>query len=100
MKFIFNKHILTICFLTLFYQLIAAQPISLENQLVNRGMQQQKANDYSNAIKTYDQLISIAPQNANYWYNRGVLKLQEKNYGDAVVDLNKAIYLDTAIIEA
>ena len=100
MKFIFNKHILTICFLTLFHQTIVAQPGSSENQMVKKGLQQQQDNDYSNAIKTYDQLISIAPQNANYWYNRGVVKLQVKNYGDAVVDLNKAIYLDTAIIEA
>lgn len=100
MKIILNLKLLILFVFNIGLLAAQAQPKGIENQLMNKGLQLQQENNFSEAIKTFDQLISMAPQNANYWFNRGVLKLQIKNYGDAVVDLNKAIYLDTSIIEA
>lgn len=94
------KHITAICFATILGFANLNGQTQKEIDLFNEGIKFQQSENYTEAVKTFNTLISMAPTNSSYWYNRGVAKLQMKNYGEAVVDLNKCIYLDTSNSEA
>lgn len=94
------KHILIICIVTIYGIANLVGQTQKEIDLFNEGIKFQQSEKYTEAVNTFNTLITMAPTNASYWYNRGVAKLQLKNYGEAVVDLNKCIYIDTSISEA
>ena len=80
--------------------------------LWQRAYCQAKANDFNasqgtdvgmktaSVIGDLTQAISLAPQNAYLYYNRGTLYAQRSDYGRAIDDLTKALELDPQLAEA
>jgi tetratricopeptide (TPR) repeat protein len=56
----------------------------------NKGLNKEKLNDYSGAIRCYDISIEIVTQNPNSYFNRGFCKLLLNNTESACEDLVKA----------
>ena len=50
--------------------------------------------NYEEAIKYYDEIIRLDPENEAAYNNRGLAYTNLKNYAKAIIDLNKAIDLD------
>ncbi|HWA83358.1 MAG TPA: tetratricopeptide repeat protein, partial [Fimbriimonadaceae bacterium] len=50
--------------------------------------------DYPGALKSIDQAIKLYPQSPIYFTLRARIYVQQKNYPDAVNDLNKSLQLD------
>ncbi len=71
-----------------------------ESEIYEKGLQALKSENYELAKKTFYTLRSQYPQNANYWYLSGVSKIQLKDHSSALVDLNKAISLNTELSDA
>ena len=55
--------------------------------------------DYIGAIQDLDKAILLDPENAVLFYNRGSTKKMNLQFGDAIIDLEKAIQLKTGEIE-
>ncbi len=53
-------------------------------------------NDYKQAIAEYTQAINLAPDNANYYFNRGIARLFSYNRSAACVDLETSDQLGYA----
>ena len=50
--------------------------------------------EYEKAIKHYDQAVSLSPQIAESYNNRGIAKSKLERYEEAIADFNKAISLN------
>ena len=53
-----------------------------------------KVNDYIHAIIDLNKAIQINPRCVYYYYNKGVVNDNAKNYKQAIVDYTKAIEVD------
>lgn len=65
-----------------------------EKEWLEKGLEQLKKAEYSEANHTFYQLKSKHSQKALYHYYSGVAKIHLMDYSTALVDLNKAISLD------
>lgn len=71
-----------------------------EAERYDKGVKILKESDFENAKKIFYELRSQYPQKAEYWYLCGVAKIQGKDFGSALVDLNKAISLNAELQDA
>lgn len=51
----------------------------------------EKNRNFQEAMRKYDELISLAPDSAVFYYNRGKLKRQMEMHKEAIIDYNLAI---------
>lgn len=70
-----------------------AGPVA-EHALMACGEVQMRLGDHAAAIATYDHFITIAPNDARSWFNRGIARAQNNDHQGACDDLSKAIQLD------
>ncbi len=84
----------------LFLLSISSVQAQNESETYEKGLQALKSANYELAKKTFYTLRSQYPQNANYWYLSGVSKVQLKDHSSALVDLNKAISINTELADA
>eukprot|EP00742_Colponemidia_sp_Colp-10_P003547 GILJ01003778.1.p1 GENE.GILJ01003778.1~~GILJ01003778.1.p1 ORF type:complete len:452 (+),score=86.34 GILJ01003778.1:48-1358(+) len=66
----------------------------------NRGNEQFGRADYTAAIESYSQAITLDPENAIYWSNRSFAQFKLGNYEAAVADATKAKSLDKKYMKA
>ena len=76
-----------------------AEP-ELKEALFDLALAQEKNSQIADAIKTYDELLSIDEKFVDGWYNRGRLKLAEKNYKDAIKDFESSLAIETINADA
>ncbi len=60
---------------------------------VNRGIVRSASGDISGAIKDYDRALSINPQLAEAFANRGTALMRQTRYEQALTELNQALSL-------
>ena len=60
----------------------------------NRGVYNYKTNNFSAAIKDFNQAINLDPNNAHYYNYRGASYHYTENYSQSITDYTKAINLD------
>lgn len=95
---IFFKHLsILIAFWACNFQMIKAQNVE---ELLNQAWNAQQNGDYKNAVSFYTKVLDQEPTLASAWNNRGICRMQVNQYSLATVDFNKAILLDTGIIDA
>jgi tetratricopeptide (TPR) repeat protein len=89
--------------------LSSAKAQSTVKLAMQEGQQRYEAKQYDQALQSFNRAISLqsepkggkqSPQLALSYYARGLCHLSMKQYGSSTVDFNKAIYLDTALVEA
>ena len=59
-----------------------------------RGARAHQRNEYEAALADYDMAIQLNPDNAQVFYNRGLVGMELKRYPDALADFNKVIELN------
>jgi tetratricopeptide (TPR) repeat protein len=76
---------------------------------MQEGHQRYEARQFDQALQSFNTAIALqvepkgakqSPELAMSYYARGLCYLSLKQYGSSTVDFNKAIYLDTALVEA
>ncbi|MBQ6296705.1 MAG: tetratricopeptide repeat protein [Selenomonadaceae bacterium] len=67
----------------------------LKEALFNLALAQEKLNKFDDAIKTYDELLSIDDKFVYGWYNRGRLKLAKDDFKGAIKDFETALTIET-----
>ena len=75
---------------------LAAHPTGpvAQHALLSLGQIGVQRNDYKAALDAYDHLISIAPDDARAWYDRGIARAHTNDHQGAYADLSHAIVLD------
>lgn len=61
------------------------------NQVMNKGHQNSKESDNKNAIKNYSKAIELNSTNADAYFARGTVKLNDFNFDEAIFDFDKAL---------
>ena len=56
---------------------------------LQKGMDAEDKGDLKYAQECFNQAIKLEPSLPTCWYNRGVVRIKQKQYSLAVVDLNK-----------
>jgi tetratricopeptide (TPR) repeat protein len=74
--------------------------IQLAGLHVNRANAYDVSGDKDSALKDYDQALELAPDNAEIYYNRGVLFVSQENYNAALKDYNVALRINPAYVAA
>jgi tetratricopeptide (TPR) repeat protein len=95
-----KRHILFIILATSVFcvsHTVVAQTAELWLQ---KGMDAEDKGDLKYAQECYNQAIKLEPALPTFWYNRGAVRIKQKQYSLAVVDLNKCISLDTGFRDA
>jgi tetratricopeptide (TPR) repeat protein len=69
-------------------------------QWMQKGMDAELKGDLKYALQCYDQAVKLEPALPTFWYNRGAVRIKQKQYSLAVVDFNKCISLDTGYRDA
>lgn len=73
---------------------------TLTASLFDLALTQEKLDRYDDAIATYDEYLKLVPNNEEAYYNRGRLKLAQKNYTEAVADFEKAFAIQDRFVDA
>lgn len=60
----------------------------------NRGLAYHNKKNYDRAIEDYDQVIRLAPNDADSFYRRGLCYFETNDYGRAIRDFDEAIKLN------
>ena len=66
------------------------------NYFYKRGVDYKKKNQYDNAIGDFNKAISLAPDNADAYFQRAQASASKEDYGQAFIDFTKAAALDPA----
>jgi len=67
----------------------------LKEALFDLALAQEKIKKFDDAIKTYDELLSIDDKFVYGWYNRGRLKLAKDDFKGAIKDFETALTIET-----
>lgn len=59
----------------------------------NRGYAYYRAGKYEEALRDFNKVLELDPNNAGSYHNRGVLHYHQGKYAEALTDLNRAIEL-------
>jgi tetratricopeptide (TPR) repeat protein len=71
------------------------------DRVLAEGLSKAQAGQYTEALNAFDDAIRTDPDNADAYYNRGVLRLQQlSNPGGAIDDLNRAVEIRPEWAEA
>src|SRR5262245_25783144 len=54
---------------------------------------QTRCEDYAGALATYDKALKLAPQDASLWHERGLCSCRQKNWAEAITNMQKAVDL-------
>lgn len=68
--------------------------------LLHRGTQELDDGKLDSAFRDFSGAISINPDYAFAWHNRGVVRMQRQDYPGAIADFTKAVSLDSDLAEA
>ena len=60
----------------------------------------EKINSPKDALKTYDKLVQADDEFTIGYYNRGLIKMKNGNYEDAITDFNRALELEPQLADA
>ena len=72
----------------------------LKEALFDLALAQEKLNKPNDAIKTYDELLSIDDKFVDAWHNRARLKLAKNDYKGATKDFESALAIETINADA
>lgn len=72
----------------------------LPEALFNLALTQEKLGLTTAAIQTYDKFLALKPEDENGHYNRGRLKLMQKNYAAAIKDFQRTLELEGRFVDA
>jgi tetratricopeptide (TPR) repeat protein len=61
------------------------------NQILNKGNESNKEEDYKNAIKIYSKAIELDSTFAEAYFSRGTAKLNDLQFDEAIADFDKAL---------
>jgi tetratricopeptide (TPR) repeat protein len=64
------------------------------NQAMNKGHANSKEGDYKAAIKNYSKAIELDTANAEAYFARGTVKLNDFKFEEAITDFDKALLLE------
>lgn len=67
----------------------------LKEALFDLALAQEKMKKFDDAIKTYDELLTIDEKFVYGWYNRGRLKLAKDDFKGAIKDFETALTIET-----
>lgn len=70
-----------------------AQQYTFE-QLMSFGVRSDEKGEYPAAIASLDQAVELKPEDDMAWVTRGIVRVHMRDFGSAVVDFNKAIFLN------
>ena len=59
----------------------------------NKGVALLNLGRYEDALKAFEEAVTLSPHNTNAWYNKGVALRNLGRYEDALMALNKAVEL-------
>jgi len=71
-----------------------------QHALMSLGRISVQREEYPSAVKAYDRLIAIAPDDARAWYDRGIARAHIDDHIGAYADLSHAIALDQRLEKA
>ncbi|XP_069605614.1 small glutamine-rich tetratricopeptide repeat-containing protein beta [Ranitomeya imitator] len=80
--------------------LSAPPAIEKAEQLKDEGNNYMKEQNYEAALDCYSQAVELDPNNAVYYCNRAAAHSQLGRHSDAILDCEKAIYIDTKYSKA
>ena len=69
-------------------------------QAMRRGLQQVKAHDFSNALRSFSDAVALKPDSAPAHYSRGTMFEHIEQYGAALRDFQEAVRLDPRYVFA
>ena len=72
----------------------------LSEALFNLALTQERLQLTTAAIETYDKFLALNPENSYAYYNRGRMKLAQKNYNDAIKDFRSALDIEGRFADA
>lgn len=62
--------------------------------VMQRGVNAQAAGELDLALELYDRVLAIQPEFAEAWNRRATVYLAQRNYGEALRDVNEALRLE------
>ncbi|MBO4779985.1 MAG: glucosaminidase domain-containing protein, partial [Selenomonadaceae bacterium] len=72
----------------------------LKEAIFNLALVQEKLNKPDDAIKTYDELLTIDEKFVDAWHNRACLKLAKNDFKGAISDFESALAIETINADA
>ncbi len=70
---------------------ISDKQLDKVNQAMNKGHISNKEGDYKTAVKNYSKAIELDSANAEAYFSRGTVKLNEFQFDEAILDFDKAL---------
>jgi tetratricopeptide (TPR) repeat protein len=71
-----------------------AHPDSAVNSLMKTGIEQMAQRDYGSALKTFEQMVQLAPEFAEGWNKRATVHWLLGNYQESLTDIDKTLALE------
>jgi tetratricopeptide (TPR) repeat protein/predicted aspartyl protease len=78
----------------------AAAPAGDASEYARRGAALRARQELDQALQAYDRACELAPNNADYFYQRALLHMQLRQSGPALADLDRTIQLDPRHVAA
>lgn len=84
----------------LFDRLIARMPTAPASIWVNRAICLIDCSEISKAAASFERAVELAPDSANAWRGLGIVRIEQRQFGAAVIALERAMKLDLEDVAA